>query len=443
MSGYSSSSTAAPPAAAHGAEAETRWSMAFEAVLSSLLTEYEGGDPKVTESMSKGMRKLFENPYLEELAFPGEPALKLQEAQRIVFFPRLSDMKRYVDVFGRDTPEATRRREQLLKFKLMSVFYSLHRKDGALVDHFMHCGGLTALVSLLAEDNRIIQSQVVELLMEFVSPLLQLSPSSSGRQGHLFQQVFQCLSSKKLWRSLAKIVAEPNEVFPKSHASCLRILAGALGWLRPEEGMPGGPGENAPGAAAAQGPQLATSEAKEALQLFIESRVYRESMPDIRGLSEDLLEELSNRVLCRRPPLEGKEALEKARQAVFNPGSQDREDHAHAWQALKQLGTDAFKKGLIWPAEATYRLALVEGGEVVPATEASLINSNLALVLLKAGHHEEAADAAAAALKSDPRNAKAAYRRAQALLELAKDTPAGGGDPVLQTKTRPQEHSTK
>merc|ERR1712232_732690 len=108
-----------------------------------------------------------------------------------------------------------KRREQLLKFKLMSVFYALHRKDGALVDHFMHLGGLMSLVSLLAEENRIIQSQVIELLMEFVSPLIQLAPARSGRQGHLSQEVFKCLSSKELWQSLSKIIAEPYEVFPK------------------------------------------------------------------------------------------------------------------------------------------------------------------------------------------------------------------------------------
>merc|ERR1712139_639141 len=44
--------------------------------------------------------------------------------------------------------------------------------------------------------------------------------------------------------------------------------------------------------------------------------------------------------------------------------------------------------------------------------------SNRALVLLKAGHHLEAAAAAERALERDPRNAKAAYRRAQALLEM-------------------------
>merc|ERR1719218_61392 len=55
---------------------------------------------------------------------------------------------------------------------------------------------------------------------------------------------------------------------------------------------------------------------------------------------------------------------------------------------------------------------------MVPTTEASLIESNRALVLLKAGHHLEAAAATERALERDPRNVKAAYRRAQALLEL-------------------------
>lgn len=51
----------------------------------------------------------------------------------------------------------------------------------------------------------------------------------------------------------------------------------------------------------------------------------------------------------------------------------------------------------MWPAEASYSLALAEGGAAVPDTEAAAIQSNRALVLLKAGHHMDAADAAAKA----------------------------------------------
>merc|ERR1740138_1100644 len=99
--------------------------------------------------------------------------LGLDEAQRILFFPRLSDMRRYVEAFSRETPESTKRRERVMKFKMMSVFYTLHRKDGALCDHFMHSGGLCALAEFLGDEHRVIQSQVVELFMEMVSPLIQ------------------------------------------------------------------------------------------------------------------------------------------------------------------------------------------------------------------------------------------------------------------------------
>merc|ERR1719291_230609 len=133
--------------------------------------------------MESGMRKLFDNPYCVELGtLLGGSPLAMEDAQRIVFFPRLSDMRTYVAAFLRETPEKTARRERLMKFKLMSVFYTLHRRDGALADRFMHCGGLDSLVALLAEDHNVIQSQATELLMEMLSPLMQLPHAGSLRQ---------------------------------------------------------------------------------------------------------------------------------------------------------------------------------------------------------------------------------------------------------------------
>merc|ERR1719498_464303 len=127
--------------------------------------------------MEAGMRKMFERPYVKELhaLMPsGSDPPALDEAQRILFCPRLTDMKFYVKSFARETPEATARQEKLYKFKLMSVFYTLHRKDGALMDRFMHLGGLESLAILLGEDHVVIQSQVVELLIELLSPLMSL-----------------------------------------------------------------------------------------------------------------------------------------------------------------------------------------------------------------------------------------------------------------------------
>lgn len=298
-----------------------------------------------------------------------------------------------------------------MKFKMMSVFYSLHRKDGALLDHFIHSGGLLGLAEFLGDEHRVIQSQVVELIMEMVSPLLQLPVATSGRQGHIYHQMFLCIFSPVFWRNVSQILLEPHEVFPKSHASCLRILAGAVGWLRPEEPQGAAPGGPA-------GPALDVSVATHAIQQFTESPAFKAAMPDVRGLAEDLLAELQQGVFCRADPL-GRAELAAARSAVFAPEAVAREDAAHAWQSLKERGNEAFKAGLIWPAEAAYRLALQEAGSLVPAAEASLIESNRALVLLRAGHPADASSAAAEALARDPRNAKAAYRRATAFMELA------------------------
>merc|ERR1719506_2306975 len=190
--------------------------------------------------MESGMRKMFERPYVAEmqvLRVQGAEEVSKEEAQRILFFPKLSDMQYYVNAFARETPEATARQERLCKFKLMSVFYTQHRKDGALMDRFMHLGGLESLADLLGEDHNVIQSQVVELLIELLSPLMQLQSPSSSRQAHLHHKVFQCLRSKAFWSNCAKIIREPHEVFPRSHANCVRLVAGAIGWLRPQDGI--------------------------------------------------------------------------------------------------------------------------------------------------------------------------------------------------------------
>jgi tetratricopeptide (TPR) repeat protein len=389
----------------------SKWQSIFEAVLRQILAEYEGTEEKVRDGMEAGMRKLFEKPYIAELhAMRGldGPAPSKEEAQRILFLPKLSDMNYYVKAFARVTPEATARLERICKFKLMSVFYTLHRKDGALMDRFMHLGGLESLAILLGEEHNVIQSQAVELLIELLCPLMSLDAASSSRQAHLHHEVYQCLRCRAFWQNIARIVGEPHELFPKSHANCIRLLAGAIGWLRPQED----------GAKPESGSLLGTEEVEEALDGLLKSNGSALSAdPETRGLAHDVLMEFKDSLVVRGDPLKGAE-LEAAQKALFGPDSARREDAAHAWQSLRKLGNDAIKGGLVWPAEAAYRAALEEGANVVPSSEASLIESNRALALLKGGHHLEAAAAAERALEADPRNVKAAYRRAQALLEL-------------------------
>jgi len=166
------------------------------------------------------------------------------------------------------------------------------------------------------------------------------------------------------------------------------------------------------------------------------------SDPELRPLADELLREFKDSPVCRSDPLAGSE-LRAAREALFGAGAEQREDAAHAWQSLRKLGNEAIKAGLIWPAEAAYRLALEEGASVVPATEASVIDSNRALALLKAGHHLEASVAAERALEKDPRNAKAAFRRAQALLDLpgagAKELRAAEEAAAIAARLEPKD----
>lgn len=401
----------APASEEVSAAAGTKWAPAFEAVLVGILADYEGMDAKSREGMESGMRKLFELPYQAEFV-PSGPELDLETAQRIIFFPTPSDMARYVEVFARETPEKTARRERLLKFKLLSVFYTLHRKDSALVERFVHLGGLCSLTALLVEDHPVVQSQGIEMLAEMISPLMQSSGGSSSRQAHLLHQVHRCLHDPALWRNTAAILVVPHEIFPNSHAACLKILAGAIAWLRPA---------TAAGEAAEPRQPLHTGDLLESLQQFLDGDGYKATSLEFRGLADELAEELrKGSPACRPDPLGDAADLAAAHEAVLAPTVVVRDDAAQAWQALRRLGNAAFKKGLALPAEATYQLALVEGEAAgMSAVDASLIESNRALALLKASRPSDAALVAEAALRKDPRNAKAAYRRAQALLEVA------------------------
>jgi len=372
----------------------------------------------------------------------------LEEAQQVLFVPKLSDMRYYAQAFRWETTKtdaqsseatiALAKKEMAYKFKLMSVFYTYHRKDGPLMDRFMHFGGLESLAVMLGEEHRVIQSQVVELLIELISPMMSLQPATSARQSHLHHQVYLCLRSRHLWRNLAKIVAEPHELFPKSHANCIKLIAGAVGWLRPQDGV-----------LPESGTLLGAEEVEDALEHLLDSSGSAlNSDPDTRHLAQELLQEFKQQPVIRADPLKPSSSeLESARSAIFSPEAQAREDAAHAWQSLRKLGNDAMKAGLVWPAESAYRFAIEEGGNAVPSKEASLIESNRALALLKAGHHSEAAEAARRALELDSRNAKAAYRRAQALLDLphaesafpALDAQAALEAAMLATKLEPKD----
>jgi len=269
----------------------------------------------------------------------------------------------------------------------------------------MHYGGLLSLTALLSEDNPVIKSQAVELLMEFLSPMMEFPEATTSRQSHLHHEVFECLRSESLWQGLANIISEPAEVFPRSHAHSVRILAGAVGWLRPAVANTMPPAK----------PMPDMTKVIVSLQEFLDGSV--RVPPDIRGIAEELLEELQGNLVIRADPLAGDE-LDKEREKLFCKETQEHEEAAHAWQAFKQLGNQAFKASLYWAAEASYSMALTCGGRMVPPHERSLIESNRALVLMRAGHHSQAAEAAARALEHNPGNGKAAFRRSQALLEL-------------------------
>lgn len=398
---------------AEGGDAQdSRWNPLFEAVLHEILSQYrEESDAKVREAMHSGMQRLFNEPQMEEIHKfhrKGSSSFSSDDARRVLFFPRPSEMIYYVEAFKTKVLESMQRK-RLLKFKMVAVFYMLHKRDVLLVDRFMHDGGLESLVSLLAEDNNIIQSEALELLIEMLSPMMLQHATTSARTAHLHHEVYSCFCSASFWKNLGEILLQPAEVFPKSHDNAVRVMAGALAWLRPEEG-----GAHIQGA-----PLAGINHAEEGLKTFLSSDM--RINPEVQSLVENMLEDLTVQPLIRPDPLLG---FQVSHAALFTPATAAHEDAAHAWQALRRLGNAAAKAGLTAAADAAYCRAFEEGDSLIPEGEMAIIYANRALMMLRRGQNAEAAAAAQSSLAHDPRNVKAAYRRAQALLLLSGSSPS-------------------
>ncbi|OLP85426.1 hypothetical protein AK812_SmicGene33564 [Symbiodinium microadriaticum] len=55
------------------------------------------------------------------------------------------------------------------------------------------------------------------------------SAAGSMRQAHLHQQMYLCLKAGALFQRAADVLNQPGEVFPRSYASSIRLLAGQQG----------------------------------------------------------------------------------------------------------------------------------------------------------------------------------------------------------------------
>ncbi|CAK9100447.1 Hypothetical protein SCF082_LOCUS47006 [Durusdinium trenchii] len=90
------------------------------------------------------------------------------------------------------------------------------------------------VVAWVLLENHVIQSQAIELLTDFLEPQMAMQPASSGRQAR----------ESELRTALAELCADPRRawrgraaVFPRSFDSSIRLLAAAIGWLRPQNGQ--------------------------------------------------------------------------------------------------------------------------------------------------------------------------------------------------------------
>jgi len=308
------------------------------------------------------------------------------------------------------------------RYKLLTLFYSLHRHDNTLLERFLIYDGFEALATLLKEDNNYVQSQAMDSATQLVqlnacphpgrpkphskdqnaSFVLQQMPCGP-RETYVQHAFYRCMFSGSLLPNVASILEEKEEIFPNSHEGCVRLTATVLSWLRAPPDEVGIPLSCLP-------------ELSNAVQAFLDSGI--PSHPEVRQYTEDLFRDLRDfGSSMRNDPLPTEAQRRQAWQEALGPPHEAQENASYAWRWLKQTGNEAFKAGQAAAAEDIYQLAVDTGGDMLPPSEASLLLSNRAIALMRCSRHSEAADAAARALELDPSNAKAAFRKAQALLE--------------------------
>jgi len=403
--------------------AKSKWGNIFERVLLKMLAEYDSPDLQTPrKQLEDGMRKLWNSPYAEEIValLPEQsPGLKgpeaVEKARQVIFCPWPADMSVYAKVFS--DPKQTKG----LRYKLMTVFYTLHRKDNTLLERFLVYGGLESLAILLVEDNNYVQSQALESAIQLVrlnpvqpgqpkahvkdekaSFVLQEQPRGA-RDTYLQHAFYECMFSGSLLPNIAHILQERDEVFPSSHDQCVQLATTVFSWLRASPGEVGIPLTTLP--------QLSNG-----VQAFLDSGI--RTHPEVRQYTEDLFHDLRDfGSAMRHDPLPTEDQRRKAWEEALGTAHEAQENASYAWRWLKQVGNEAFKAGKASVAEDIYQLALDAGGDRLPPGEASLLLSNRAFALMRCSRNPEAAEAAARALEFDPSNAKAAFRRAQALLE--------------------------
>lgn len=234
----------------------------------------------------------------------------------------------------------------------------------------------------------------------------------TSRQSHLYHKIYECVTSEPFWTSMASILEDPREYFPRSHERTLMCLLGALTWLKPE----------AKGAVTPAATLEASyvSNARQAARAFLDSK--EPKPPHAIELAEELIDETRKSLTIRDDPLQG-EALKKVEEEISASKVVVPEDAAYFWQALRKIAKHAFNKKYWDAAESAYAHAILEGGHVISDEDISLLHSNQALALLKAGNPKQAAHAAGQAIKFDPDNSKAYYRRALGLLEELPEYP--------------------
>ncbi|CAD7955980.1 unnamed protein product [Amoebophrya sp. A25] len=217
----------------------------FNLRLDEILVQYDF-DPGVRAQMENGQRKIFEdaeNIWVEKLGvFTAESKPPLAECQRLLFFPRPSDMKIYATALRKRHPQDSK--AHLTRLKLMTLFYSLHHGTTPLLEAFVSFGGLMMAGELMAyRKNAHIMSQATEIFQSalVLEPLTKLAGEIQQRQVQKAVDSKDLLFNHPLWPQLREVIFEgpffdsitellldTSDVFPHSRSTALKLLGFVL-----------------------------------------------------------------------------------------------------------------------------------------------------------------------------------------------------------------------
>uniref|UniRef100_A0A7S1DV65 Uncharacterized protein n=1 Tax=Hemiselmis andersenii TaxID=464988 RepID=A0A7S1DV65_HEMAN len=368
-------------------------------------------EPEVNEIADKvegSLRKRWEKPPTEEMEIVLRKRMVDDEARQVLFFPTDQDMH-YYQALILSPPDGSPKDHpaNAVQQTAVPLLYLAHSRRWALAREFILGGGLASLVTLVTHENLYLRSQAVETFSAMTDRCedvdwLDVDDANEKLRRQLFGLSASCDIVKALLGNM-------KGSYPNGGFSCLRILAFWLSWVR-----------------ALYCPERKLRLSQKVLDALKEWSVYEGvSCKEEADLAKILFDDFN-----RLPAAPSPESPPQGEAAAGGPGGghglclEGAKEGGLSVEDLRLEGNAQLQAGDFKLAEKTYTRAVKksvdEAGGEGEGEPACLLNRALARLKLTPANHQGALDDCNIVIKTQENNAKAHYRRAQALEGLGR-----------------------